>query len=152
MKRDSVRSAVSALTLIIAVNVWIQCSIANSEPSALSGRCQKTDEKEKSIGRRRDREIGRKENQNIWESGDKRHRNTGIRRLGDGIKKEIRKQENEETIWCRSGLQTRNTDTVTLFLRGGDWEITRWSDAEKEDRYLGAIGTEKPSLPKEILV
>ena len=77
----------SALTLIIAVNVWIQCSIANSEPSALSGRCQKTDEKEKSIGRRRDREIGRKENQNIWESGDKRHRNTGIRRLGDGIKR-----------------------------------------------------------------
>jgi hypothetical protein len=34
----------------------------------------------------------------------------------------------------------------------GDREITRWSDAEREGRYLGVIGTEKTSLPEEILV
>ena len=40
--------SVSALT--IAVNVWIQSSIVNSEPNASSGRCQRIEEKKKFPG------------------------------------------------------------------------------------------------------
>jgi hypothetical protein len=47
MKRDSVRNAASVSTLTIAANVWIQSFTASSEPSALSGRCQGTEEREK---------------------------------------------------------------------------------------------------------
>ncbi len=47
MKQVSVRSAVSVLTLTIVASAWIENSIANSEPSASSGRCQGTAEKVK---------------------------------------------------------------------------------------------------------
>jgi len=52
MKLDSARSAASVSTSTNAVNASIQNSTVNSEPNALSGRCQGTDGKEKSIGRR----------------------------------------------------------------------------------------------------
>ena len=59
MKRDSVRSAVSASTLTNVVTVSIQSSIANSETNALSGKCRKTEEREKSMGRWGERVMGR---------------------------------------------------------------------------------------------
>lgn len=55
MKQDSVKNAVSALTLTTVANVWIQNSIVNSEPIALSGRCQGTGGRKKL--KRGDREI-----------------------------------------------------------------------------------------------
>jgi hypothetical protein len=73
MKRDSVRSAVSASTLTIVVTVSIQSSIANSETNALFGRCQKTEGRR--IWRWGDREMGR------W--GDQEIRDQKIRRLGN---------------------------------------------------------------------
>jgi hypothetical protein len=79
MKQDSVRSAVSALILTIAVNVWIQCFTANSGLSALFGRCQETEGKGKSIGRRGDRGMGRKHNHNIKRQKIKRHGDREIR-------------------------------------------------------------------------
>jgi len=59
MKWDSVRSAVSASILTIAVTASIQSSTANSETSALFGRCQEIEGREKSMEREGDREIGR---------------------------------------------------------------------------------------------
>jgi hypothetical protein len=71
MKRDTVRSAVSVLTLTIAVTASIQSSTANSETSALFGRCQETEGREKSMGREGDREIGRPRRQKIRRWGDR---------------------------------------------------------------------------------
>jgi hypothetical protein len=76
MKQDSVRIAVSALTLIIAVNAWIQCSTASLEVSVLSGRCQETEGRKK--WRKDDGETPE------WEkrkSGNKRIR----RQFGGGV-------------------------------------------------------------------
>jgi hypothetical protein len=50
MKQVSVRNAVSVSTLTIAVNVWIQSSIVNSEPNASFGRCQRIEERKKLMG------------------------------------------------------------------------------------------------------
>jgi len=64
MKRDSVKIAASALTLTTVVNALIQSSIANSEPNASSGRCQRTEGKKK------------------WKWGDRETVNKGIRKSG----------------------------------------------------------------------
>jgi hypothetical protein len=74
MKRDSVRSAVSALTSITAVNAWIQYSTANSEPSASSGRCQETERNGKPIVRYGDAAMEKRVTLNAmrfahWQSG-----------------------------------------------------------------------------------
>ena len=74
---DSVRSAVSASILTIAVTASIQSSTANSETSALSGRCQETAGKKKwrwsnrEIGRWGDGEMGMIINEEIRGSGIK---------------------------------------------------------------------------------
>jgi len=77
MKRDTVRSAVSVLTLTIAVTVSIQSSTANSETSALFGRCQETEGREKSMEREGDREIGRWGEQDIRISGNQEMKSRG---------------------------------------------------------------------------
>ncbi|OGQ14059.1 MAG: hypothetical protein A2026_20210 [Deltaproteobacteria bacterium RBG_19FT_COMBO_46_12] len=59
MKRDSVKIAASALTLINAVTASTRSSIASLEPSASSGKCRRTEGKKKSIGSWGDREKGR---------------------------------------------------------------------------------------------
>jgi len=70
MKQDSARSAASASILTNAVTASIQSSTANSETSALFGRCQETEGREKSMGREGDREIGRPRRQKIRRWGD----------------------------------------------------------------------------------
>jgi hypothetical protein len=61
MRPGSVRSAVNVLTSIIAVNALIQNSTANSETSALSGRCRGTEGRKKLIGDKEARKPGNKE-------------------------------------------------------------------------------------------
>jgi hypothetical protein len=59
MKLDSARSAASASILTIAVTASIQSSTVNSETSALFGRYQEIEGREKSMGRQGGREIER---------------------------------------------------------------------------------------------
>ncbi|MGA2518219.1 MAG: hypothetical protein ABSG44_16940 [Thermodesulfobacteriota bacterium] len=80
MKRGSAKNAASASASTNAVNVSIRCFTASSELSASSGKCQGTGGKGKSIGRRGDREMGRKGNQNIRRLEDKE-----TRRYGDAV-------------------------------------------------------------------
>ena len=60
MSPGSVRNAVSASILMIAVNALIQNSTANSETSVSSGRCRGTEGRKKSIRRWGDGEIREK--------------------------------------------------------------------------------------------
>ena len=83
MKQDSARIAVSALTLIIAVNAWIQCSTASSEPNVLSGSCQETD------GRKRYRDTGTRLR------GDKGVGEMEIVQWGDGVIRRLGDNEME---------------------------------------------------------
>ncbi len=48
MRQDSVRNAVNVLTSINAVSALIQSFIVNLELSVSSGKCQETEEREKS--------------------------------------------------------------------------------------------------------
>jgi len=81
MKWDSVRSAVSASILTIAVTASIQSSTANSETNALFGRCQETAGKKK--WRWSNREIGRWGDKGMRKSGDQRL-DIGNEELGNG--------------------------------------------------------------------
>jgi hypothetical protein len=61
MNPGSVRNAVGASILMIAVNALIQNSTASSETSASSGRCRGTEGRKKLIGDKEARKPGNKE-------------------------------------------------------------------------------------------
>jgi hypothetical protein len=104
------KSVVSVLISIIVVNVWIQRPTASLEPSASSGRCQKTAGKEKSIGRPEDREI-------------RKSKNTGIGRWGNRSRTPLRGDlpTPAEAGFSKAGALQR-AGTVTLFNTYGNKE------------------------------